>query len=96
MTQYENVSVHEYTSGPKEGERFLKFGKGESSGRDMQLPTPNNDVETMAGMERERVLVWSLPEPMTKSETKEYLESEQPDPVWSALGMDDDAPEAEA
>jgi len=85
MTRYENVSVHEYTSGPKEGDRFLKFGKGEASGSDIQLPTPNNDVEMMAQAERERVLVWSLPGPMTKAETKEFLEDEQPTPVWSAL-----------
>jgi hypothetical protein len=89
MTQYENVSVHEYTSGPKEGERFLKFGKGESSGSDILLSTPDNDVDTMGSMDRERVLVWSLPEPMTKDETKEYLESEKPDPVWSALDADE-------
>ena len=91
MTQYENVSVHEYTSGPKEGQRFLKFGKGEPSGSDIQLPTPNNGVETMAGMDRERVLVWSLPEPMTKAETKEFLEEKEPEPVFSALEMGVDA-----
>lgn len=85
MTQYENVSVHEYTSGPKEGKRFLKFGKGEPSGSDIQLATPNNDVDAMAQMERERVLVWSLPEPMSKAECKEYLEAEQPDAVWAEL-----------
>jgi len=90
MTQYENVSVHEYTSGPKEGDRFLKFGKGESSGSDILLSTPDNDVDTMGSMDRERVLVWSLPEPMTKDETKNYLEDEKPDPVWSALGADDE------
>jgi len=90
MTQYENVSVHEYTSGPKEGVRFVKFGKGESSGSDIQLATPDNDVDTMSEMERERVLVWSLPEAMTKAETKDYLETEKPDPVYSALDMEAD------
>lgn len=91
MTQYENVSVHEYTSGPKEGERFLKFGKGESSGSDIQLPTPNNEVEMMAKMERERVLVWSLPEPMSKQETKDFLEEEKPDAVWAELQTEAEA-----
>lgn len=85
MSQIENVSVHEYTSGPKAGERFLKLGKGEASGSDLQLPTPNNDVEVMAQMDRERVLVWSLPEPMAKDEAMEFLEDEEPVPVWSAL-----------
>jgi hypothetical protein len=85
MTQYENVSVHEYTSGPKEGERFLKFGKGEASGSDIQLPTPQNDVDTMDRMERTRVLVWSLPERMSKDETREFLKEERPDAVWAAL-----------
>ena len=91
MTLYENVSVHEYTSGPKEGERFLKFGKGDPSGSDLQLPTPNNDVEMMAQMDRERVLVWSLPDSMTKAETKEFLEGEKPEPVFSALQTEVDA-----
>jgi len=36
-------------------------------------------------MTRERVLVWSLPRPMTNDEAKSYLETNQPDPVWSAL-----------
>jgi len=89
MTQYENVSVHEYTSGPNAGERFLKFGKGESSARDIQLPTPSNSVETMAEMERERVLVWSLPKPMTKNEVKAFLEEEQPDAVWAELDTEE-------
>lgn len=89
MTQYENVSVHEYTSGPKEGQRFLKFGKGDPSGSDILLSTPDNDVDAMGSMDRERVLVWSLPEPMTKDECKEFLEEEQPDPVWSTLDMGD-------
>jgi hypothetical protein len=92
MTQYGTVSVHEYTSGPKEGERFLKFGMGEASGSDIQLPTPNKDL--MAGMERERVLVWSLPEPMTKQETREFLDEARPDAVWAELkvetGAEDD------
>jgi hypothetical protein len=91
MTQYENVSVHEYTSGPKEGERFLKFGKGEASGSDIQLATPNNDVDAMAKMERERLLVWSLPEPMTKQETKKFLEEEKPDAVWAELKVEEGA-----
>lgn len=86
MTTYKNVSVHEYTSGPKEGDRFLKFGKGEPSGSDIQLSTPGNDVEGMLRTERERVLVWSLPEPMSKKDTKEFLEEEKPDAVWAALG----------
>lgn len=85
MTQYQNVSVHEYTSGPKEGKRFLKFGKGKPSGSDIQLSTPNNDVKGMAKMERKRVLVWALPEPMSKKETKEFLEQEKPDAVWAEL-----------
>jgi len=89
MTQYENVSVHEYTTGPKEGTRFLKFGKGDSSGTDMMLATPNNDIDTVGVMERKRVLVWALPEAMTKSESKEFLEENKPDPVWSALDMGD-------
>jgi len=90
MTQYKNVSVHKYTSGPKQGLRFLKFGKGDSSGSDILLSTPDNDVDTMESMKRERVLVWSLPEPMTKNETKSYLEDNQPDPVWSALESEAD------
>lgn len=90
MTTYENVSVHEYTSGPKEGERFLKFGKGDASGSDIQLPTPNNDVEAMAKMERQRVMVWSLPEPMSKEDTKTFLEEEKPDAVWAALEEDEE------
>jgi len=90
MTTYENVSVHEYTSGPKEGERFLKFGKGDASGSDIQLSTPDNDVEGMARMERERVLVWSLPEPMSKEDTKAFLEEEKPDAVWAALETDEE------
>lgn len=90
MTTYENVSVHEYTSGPKEGERFLKLGKGEATGSDIQLSTPNNDVDGMAKMERQRVMVWSLPEPMSKSDTKEFLEEEKPDAVWAALEADEE------
>jgi hypothetical protein len=91
MTRYKYVSVHEYVSGPKEGNRFLKFGKGDTSGTDIQLPTPKNDVETMAEMERERVMTWSLPEQMTKAECKEYLQEERPKAVWGELekGQDD-------
>jgi hypothetical protein len=85
MTQYKYVSVHEYVSGPKEGKRFLKFSKGGASGRDIQLPSPKNDVDTMAQMERERVMTWSLPEQMTKQECKEYLQDERPDVVWDEL-----------
>lgn len=85
MTQYKYVSVHEYTSGPKDGERFLKFGKAEAEASDIQLPTPDNDVDTMAEMERERVLVYDLPEQMTKSELKDWLDENRPDPVWNAL-----------
>jgi len=96
MTTYEYVSVHEYTSGPKEGERFLKFGKGDASGADIQIATPDNDVDTMSRMERERVMTWELPESMSKGELRGYLEDEQPDEVWSALEMDDGEQEATA
>lgn len=85
MTRYKYVSVHEYTSGPREGSRIIIFGKDEQSASDVLIPTPDNDVETMSRMERERVLVWRLPEPMTKDEVREFLDDEQPDEVWSAL-----------
>lgn len=85
MTRYEYISVHEWTSGPKEGDRFLKFGKGEEEGVDIQLGTPNNDVEFMRKMERERVLLHELPEPFTKEEVKVWFDSVKPDEVVEAL-----------
>jgi len=88
MTTYEYCSVHEYTSGPKEGQRFLKFGKGSESGSDLQIATPDNDVDGMARLERERVLTWELPRPMTGGELRGYLEDEEPDEVWAALEAD--------
>ena len=92
MTTYGFVSVHEYQNGPKEGERFLKFGKGDASGSDIILPTPNNDVEVMGQADRQRLLIHQLPcypdERMTKDEVKEYLEDERPERVFDALEMD--------
>jgi len=92
VTTYGFVSVHEYQDGPKEGERFLKFGKGDASGSDIILPTPNNDVDTLGKSERERLLVYQLPsypdESMTKDEVKDHLETERPERVFDALEGD--------
>lgn len=91
MTTYEFVSVHEYTSGPRESDRFLKFGKGESEGADIAMPTPESDEDfTMARMERKRLMTWRLPHEMAKDELREYLDNEQPEPVWDVLSTDDE------
>jgi len=41
--------------------------------------------------QRERVLVWSLPEPMSKQETKDFLKEEKPDAVWAELEAEEEA-----
>ena len=93
MTTYGFVSVHEYVNGPRESDRFLKFGKGDASGSDIIIPTPDNDVDTMTSADRTRVLVHQLPqypdERLTKDEVKSYLEDERPERVWDALESDD-------
>lgn len=92
MTTYGFVSVHEYVNGPREGDRFLKFGKGDATGTDIMIPTPENDIDTMTGGDRERVLVYQLPaypdERLPKDEVKSHLENERPDRVWNALEDD--------
>jgi hypothetical protein len=93
MTRYEFISIHEYTSGPYEGKRFLKFGKGDPNGADIKIPTPDNDLDEMQRMERQRMMTYRLSEKMTKDELRSNLDGNLPDAIKAELPQwgDDDA-----
>lgn len=95
MTLVKNVSVVEYTEGPYEGKRLARMGQVDSDGEQVKLNKDADGADAFQRMKWERVLVYSLPESMSKADAKEWLNDEQPEPVWDALDAWDDDSEGD-
>lgn len=91
MTLIQYISVCEYTDGPKEGERFLRLKKGDKSGSDIKISTPDNDIEGMVRMPWERLEVFELPQKMSKADVKAaYKAFHRATEVLDRLDIDQD------
>lgn len=86
----------------EDGDRNILPGKGKRSGSFMKIPTPENDREDFERVEWGRVDYWRLPEPMAKSEFKDWWNDcieadEKPDPIPAVIdAMDAEEQEAAA
>lgn len=90
MSQIKYVHVIEYET----GERLIRPGKGNRSGTNIVLP--DDDTDDWERRDWERVDYWRLPEPMPKSEYKEWWNENKDDdvhPIPAVLEAMDEADE---
>lgn len=98
MSQIKYVSVVEIA----DEKRQIRTGKTDRKGSELKIPTPNNDADSFERRQWERVDVFELPEPMPKSQFKDWWndhkdDDPQPSPIPEVLGaIDAFEPEAEA
>lgn len=73
-----------------DGSRQIRLGRVDGGGEEMRMPTPENDLDDFERYEWTRKGVFTLPEPMPKSEFQDWWndhkdDEPQPSPIPEVL-----------